>query len=251
MTHLIKARCDQSGKPDNVDLLFFGRFKDLRGWHHDTQVNHLVIVTLQNNTHDVLANVMHIALHRRHQDGAIGGIFGNPKFLFFLLHVRHEIGHRLLHHTRRLHHLGQEHFAGTEKVADNVHAVHQRPFNHMKRTLRFLTGFFRIFLNEGSDPIHKGMAEPVFDRHFTPGKVFNLFLAALSLELFGNIKQPLGCIITAIQDDIFNRISEFCGNVFINRQLTGIHNPHIHTRLDGVIKEHRMHGLAHSIVATE
>jgi hypothetical protein len=44
-----------------------------------------------------------------------------------LLDVRHEVRDGLLHHARALHHLRQEHLAGAEQVADDVHAVHQRP----------------------------------------------------------------------------------------------------------------------------
>ena len=53
----------------------------------------------------------------------------------FLFHERHQIGDRLLHHARRLHHLRQEHFAVAEQVADDVHAGHQRAFDHVERAL--------------------------------------------------------------------------------------------------------------------
>jgi hypothetical protein len=46
-----------------------------------------------------------------------------------------QVRDRLLHHARRLDHLRQEHLAGAEEVADDVHAVHQRPFDHRQRWL--------------------------------------------------------------------------------------------------------------------
>jgi hypothetical protein len=46
---------------------------------------------------------------------------------------RLEIGHGLLHHARGLHHLRQEHLAGAEQVTDDIHAVHQRPFDDVER----------------------------------------------------------------------------------------------------------------------
>ena len=47
--------------------------------------------------------------------------------------IGHQIGHRLLHHPCRLDDLRQEHLAGAEQVADDVHAVHQRAFDHVER----------------------------------------------------------------------------------------------------------------------
>ena len=45
------------------------------------------------------------------------------------LHERQQIGDRLLHHARALDDLREEHLARAEEVADDVHAVHQRPFD--------------------------------------------------------------------------------------------------------------------------
>jgi hypothetical protein len=58
---------------------------------------------------------------------ALGGRAGAFLFLF---DVGDQVGHGLLHHARRFHHLRQEHLAGAEQVADHVHAVHQRAFDH-------------------------------------------------------------------------------------------------------------------------
>ena len=49
------------------------------------------------------------------------------------LHERLQIGDRLLHHPGALDHLRQEHLARAEEVADDVHPVHQRPFDDVER----------------------------------------------------------------------------------------------------------------------
>jgi hypothetical protein len=49
------------------------------------------------------------------------------------LDERDEVGHRLLHHPRRLDDLRQEHLARAEEVADDVHAVHERTLDHLER----------------------------------------------------------------------------------------------------------------------
>ena len=54
-------------------------------------------------------------------------------FLFF--HEGQQLGDGLLHHPRALDDLGQEHLARAEQVADDLHAVHQRPFDDLDRSL--------------------------------------------------------------------------------------------------------------------
>ncbi len=46
--------------------------EDLRRRHHDAEVDDLVIVALEHDADDVLADVVHVALHGRHQDLAVG-----------------------------------------------------------------------------------------------------------------------------------------------------------------------------------
>ena len=50
---------------------------------------------------------------------------------------------------------------------------------------------------------------------------------------------------------IFDPLAQVCGNFLVNRQLTGVDDPHIHARLDRVVEEHRVHRLAHRLVAAE
>ena len=44
--------------------------------HHDAQVDDFVIITLQDDADDVFANIVDIALNRRHQDLA-GSLIGS------------------------------------------------------------------------------------------------------------------------------------------------------------------------------
>ena len=46
--------------------------EDLRRRHHDAEVDHLVIVALEHDADDVLADVVHVALDGRHHDLAGG-----------------------------------------------------------------------------------------------------------------------------------------------------------------------------------
>ena len=130
VNHLVKAGRDQARKADDIHLFLHRRVENLVSWHHHAKVDDIITVTGEHHTNDVLADIVHIAFHGRHQHLAVG-LRGRSQPLLFLFHERLEPGDRLLHHARRFHHLRQEHLAGTEQVADDIHAVHQWPFNHV------------------------------------------------------------------------------------------------------------------------
>ncbi len=86
-----------------------------------------VIVAAKHHPDDVLANVVDIALYRRHDDPA----FDEPPAagLPLCFEVGLQVRDRLLHHARALHDLREEHPSGAEQIAHHVHPVHQRPFD--------------------------------------------------------------------------------------------------------------------------
>ena len=55
----------------------------------------------------------------------------------------------------------------------------------------------------------------------------------------------------AVEKYIFDKLKQISRNIIINRKISCIHNSHIHSGLNGMIKESRMHGFAQSIVTTE
>ncbi len=84
--------------------------QDLRRRHHDAEVDDLVIVAGENDPDNVLADVMHVAFDRRHQDLA-GRLPRDAALRLFCFHEGHEIGDRLFHHAGRFDDLGQKHAA--------------------------------------------------------------------------------------------------------------------------------------------
>ena len=64
-----------------------------------------------------------------------------PDFEFLGLDEGQEIADRLLHHAGALHHLRQEHLSRAEQIADDIHAVHQRAFDHVERLFRLQPRF--------------------------------------------------------------------------------------------------------------
>ena len=72
-THLVERGRDQAGQPDDVGAFGLGGLDDLGGGHHDAEVDHLEIVTLQHDADDVLADVVDVALDGGEHDLA-GGV---------------------------------------------------------------------------------------------------------------------------------------------------------------------------------
>ena len=82
---------------------------------------------------------MHVAFNGRQQHFS-----GRCAFLFTCLNERFEVGHGLLHDACGFNHLRQEHFAVTKQIADHVHPVHQRTFDHLNRAIGLKTSLFGI-----------------------------------------------------------------------------------------------------------
>ena len=64
-------------------------------------------------------------------------------------------------------------------------------------------------------------------------------------------EQPLGGVGAAVEQHILDAFAQGRGNVLIDGELAGIDDAHVHARLDGVEQEHRMHRLAHLLIAAE
>ena len=119
---------------------------------------------------DVLADVVHVALDGRDDDLALRPARRRRRrhALLLCLDVGHQVRDRLLHHARRLHHLRQEHLARAEQVADDVHAVHQRPFDHVDRPAALpaicCARLLGVLDDEVGDAVHQRMRQALLDR---------------------------------------------------------------------------------------
>ncbi len=143
------------------------RLQNVLAGHHHAKVDDFEVVALQDDANDILANVVDVAFDRRHHDLAVGLYL--TAFLF--LDERHEVTDSFLHYPRRFDHLRQKHLAGTEQIANNVHAGHQRPFDNVKRPIRAMPRLFRILYDKLIDSVDQCMFQTFFDRFFAPDKI--------------------------------------------------------------------------------
>ena len=168
MTHFVETRRDEPRQADHIDFPLARDIENLGRRNHDAKVDHFIVVALKHNAHDIFSDVVNVALYRRHEDRRGGFFLGSARAPLFFFHERHQIGDRLLHDAGALHHLRQKHLAIAEKVADHVHAVHQRAFDDMKRTFGLLARFFHILLDIGIDAFHERMRQALADAFLTP-----------------------------------------------------------------------------------
>ena len=163
--------------------------------------------------------------------------------------------------------LRQEHLAGAEQVADHVHAIHQRAFDHRQRRLALREKCGAAFLGVGHDVFRDALDHRVFeapvDTPFTPGQIDHL-LAGLPLdpcrEFDQHVAGPRSGIPSgqsrasanfAVEHDILDSLAQLGCEVVIDAELAGIDDAHGEAGLDRVIEEHGMDRLAHRIVAAE
>ena len=161
------------------------------------------------------------------------------------------MGDRLLHHPRRFDHLRQKHLARAEQVADDVHAVHQRAFDHRERPVGGEPRLLDVGGDVVGDAVHERVRQALFHRPLAPGEVGFLALLALPAEALGERKQPLGRIGPPIEHHVLAGLAQLRIEIVVDRHLPGIDDAHIHAGLDGVIEEHRVHRLAQAFVAAE
>ena len=252
MAHLVERRRDQAGQADNVGILRLGGLQDLRRRHHHAEIDDLVIVALEHDADDVLADIVHVALDGREHDLAITRLAGRRSLLgLLLLHEGHEIGDRLLHHARRLDDLRQEHLAGAEQVADHIHPGHQRSLDDVERARRGRSCELDVLGDIVGDAVHERMRETLVDRPLPPFECGFLRLALCPAIALGEREQTLGRIAALVEHHVLACFAQFRIEIVIDRHLAGIDDAHVHARLDGVIEKHRVHGFAHRLIAAE
>ena len=145
---------------------------------------------------------------------------------------------------------GRNILPGAEQIADRLHAVHQRTFDHVERPRQLLAGLFSVLLDEVDDAVDERVREPPFDRLLAPREV-HLALRPAALHLAGERNQPLGRVRPAVEEHVLDVLEQVRRNVFVDGELAGVHDPHVEPGFDRVVEERRVHRLADDVVAAE
>ena len=149
--HLFQARRDKTAQTYHVCLLRHGFLHNLLGRNHYAKVHDVVVVARHHHRHDVLADVVYVALDGCHQHLAGCG----RSLLLVGFDVGLQYCHSLLHRSGVLHHLREEHLAATEQLAHRVHAVHERAFYDVHGLREGGQGFLNVFLHIFRHTLHQ------------------------------------------------------------------------------------------------
>ena len=173
-----------------------------------------------------------------------------PEPLLLLLHEGLEVGDGLLHRARGLHDLREEHLPRAEQVAHDLHPVHQRPLDHLERTLEALPRLLGVLLDERVDAVDQRVRQPFLDRAFAPREVV-LGPHRLARDGLREREHPLGRVGAPVEEQVLDVLLEVLRDVVVDRELAGVHDRHVQPGLPRVIEEGRVHRLADDVVPAE
>ena len=121
----------------------------------------------------------------------------------------------------------------------------------MQRALGLVPRLLDIGLDEIGDAVDQRVREPLIDRPLAPGEIGLLALLAVTVESLRQRQQPLGGVRTAGKHNVLAGFAQLAVEIVIDRDLSSIDDAEVHAGLDGVTEEHRVHRLAHRLVAAE
>ena len=101
-------------------------------------------------------------------------------------------------------------------------------------------------------PCTSAWREALVDRPVAPGEIAAPWSASPCRGIFPRARAAARTAPgSRLRIDVLARLAQLGIDVVIDGHLAGIDDAHVHAGLDGVIQEHRMHGLAHRLVAAE
>ena len=67
----------------------------------------------------------------------------------------------------------------------------------------------------------------------------------------GDLEQPLGRVRAAVEDHVLDALAQLRVDLVVLGELAGVDDRHVKPGGDRVVEEHRVHRLAHRLVAAE
>src|SRR3990172_5693723 len=248
MSHFLQRRRDEARQADDVGILAARDFQYFLRRHHDAEVDHLVVVALEHHGDDVLADVVHVALYRGDDHLAARPQVARSGLLGF--DVGDEVRHGLLHDAGRLYHLGQEHLAGTEQVADDVHAFHERSLDHLDRVFGLEARLLGVLDDPGGDALHQRVRKTRVHRPPAPLQVLDA-LASRPFHRGGQFDQPFARVGASVHHHVLDAFAQLVRYLLVDTQLSGIDDAHGQAGAYGMVEKYRVYRFAHRVVAAK
>ncbi len=121
----------------------------------------------------------------------------------------------------------------------------------MQRLVGLGARLLGIDFDEVGDAVHQRVLQSFLDGGIAPGEVHLALLGAFALEALRRLEQAIGGIRAPVQNHILDQLAKVRRNVVVDRELAGVDDPHVHAGLDRMVEKHRVHRLAHRLVAAE
>ena len=132
------------------------------------------------------------------------------------------------------------------------HAVHKRPFDHIKGAAQFNTSRFGILFDELNDTLHEAVGDPLSKWEVSPlKKRARVLLGAFALKLFGEGNQLLGSVGMPIKHHILDALQKLGLDLLVHLKHASVYDTHIETCSNGVVEEYRVHGFSHGVISPE
>ena len=115
----------------------------------------------------------------------------------------------------------------------------------------FLPRFFGVGLDVIGDALDQRVRQALFDRAAAPGIFFDLRLSLLpspSRRTPAGARSQSGRRFSSTSSTSSQQV---LGNLFVDRELAGVHDAHVHAARNRVIEKRGVHRFAHDIVAAE
>ena len=225
---------EQPGHADHVGAGVLGGLGDVGDRLLDADVDHRVAVVAQDDVDQVLADVVHVALHRGEHDRALAR--GVRR-----LDVRFEVRDGLLHHLGAREHEGQLHLARAEQLADGLHAGQQVVVDDVERTL----GRQRLVEVVTESPVvgvHDAPLESLAE--WESGQLGRAGLLRRrrghALEQLEEPRQRVVTLAAAVVDHVERDPARLVVDAVHREDLAGVHDRRGQTRLDALMQEHRV-----------
>ena len=145
---------------------------------------------------------------------------------------------------------GRNILPGSEQIANHAHPGHERAFDDIERTLRFLPRFFRVRVDVIDNPFDERVREPFLHRAISPCFIFDCDFAG-GFDCFGKFNETLRCVIATIEQHILHALAQRRLDLFVNGELTRVDDSHVEPGANRVIQKRRVHRFAHGVVSAK
>ena len=202
----------------------------------DAEVDDLVAVVGEDDVHQVLADVVDVTLHRGQDNGALAALVS-------LLHLRFQVGNRLLHGLGRGEHEGELHLAAGEEIADDLHPLEEEVVDDGERGVAGGDGGFQVVVEPDAVPVDDATLQALFDGEVGVHSGVGLG-RGLALEELEELLQRVVVRGATVVDEVETGFPGLGVNLGQRHDLAGVDDGRVESGFHTFVEEHRVEHLA-------